>query len=76
MSYMGAFVRQLTIDYHSDKAKLTLVVNYVLSTRRYLRIIYNHTASITCAGITRLYVIDCEGKVVMELVSWQHRTRV
>ena len=70
---MGVFVRWLTI--HSDKAKLVLVVNNVLSTR-YLRIIYGHTASIACAGITKLFVIDCEGKVVMELVSWQHGVRV
>ena len=61
------------MHHYSGTAKL--VINYVNSAR-YSRVIYGHTASITCAGITRFYVIDCEGKVVMELVSLQHRVRV
>ena len=68
-----ASIRWLTIYHHSDKIKL--VVNYILSTS-YARIINGHTASITCTGITQFCVIYCEGKVVMELVSWQHITRV
>ena len=57
---------RLTIHCYSVTAKL--VINYVNSAR-YSRIIYCHTASITCAGVARLYVIDGEGKVVMELAS-------
>ena len=60
---------------HHYSVTAKLVINCVNNTR-YSRIIYGHTAAITCAGITRLYVIDREGKVVMELVSWQHRARV
>ena len=63
----------LTIHCYSVTAKL--VINYVNSAS-YLRVIYCHNASITCTGVTKLYVIDGEGKVVMELAYWHHRVRV
>lgn len=51
-----------TIYHHSDSAKL--VIHYI-SSASYLRIIDGHTALITCTGVTWLYIIDYERKVVI-----------
>lgn len=59
-----------TIHIHSDTSKL--VINSIISAR-YVRIIYCHSALITCAWIIQFYVIDGEWKVVIKLISWWPR---
>ena len=63
----------LTIHVHCDTAKL--VINNVNSAR-YSWIIDGHAALITCTRITRLCIIDSEGKVLMELISLEYRVWV